>query len=244
MGLITITNLGGSIRIYDTRFAPQVTDVNVLKDGLQISRFGDVVRIAFIEGNWIDVVYSEVELFTFTSSIIPSDSLEFYDELWNILQDYCGCSTDVVTECTRLLEDDTPRMLEDSEYRSLELCEDASSLFVKLDQATPQTIINGNVSVNDPISAQHIATKAYVDSDADLTNIYVTFDSGAALTYLITVDIDTIGTYSLSSFVAPMTSATYKKNAVTAALPITLTIGDTLLITPDDYGKLKLSGKI
>ena len=31
MAEVTITNLGGSIRIYDTRFEPEVTDLTVLK---------------------------------------------------------------------------------------------------------------------------------------------------------------------------------------------------------------------
>jgi hypothetical protein len=79
---------------------------------------------------------------------------------------------------------------------------------------------------------------------ADLTNIYVKFDTGAALTYDITIDVDTQGTYSLASFSGGMSSATYKKNAVSASLPITLAIGDVLNIVPNAVGTIKLSGNI
>ncbi|MEX0598608.1 MAG: hypothetical protein WD512_19150, partial [Candidatus Paceibacterota bacterium] len=65
------------------------------------------------------ISYDEVELFTFTSSIIPSNSKEFYDELWNILEDYCDCAPEP-TDCSRLLEDGSARVLEDNELRLLE----------------------------------------------------------------------------------------------------------------------------
>jgi len=122
MALVWITNLGGSIRINDTRFAPEITNVDVLKDGLSIFRFGDVVRITFVAGNWIDIPFDEVELYTFTGSIVPVDSVEFFDELWKILEDYCDCSGCDCSECQRLLEDGSGRNLENNEPRELESC--------------------------------------------------------------------------------------------------------------------------
>ena len=41
---------------------------------------------------------------------------------------------------------------------------------VTLDQTTPQTIINGNLSGSDPVSAQHFATKEYVDKSVTFVN--------------------------------------------------------------------------
>jgi hypothetical protein len=122
MALVSITNLGGSIRINDTRFAPEITNVDVLKDGLAIFRFGEVVRITFVAGNWIDIRFDEVELYTFTSLIVPIDSVEFFDELWKILEDYCDCSTCDCSQCQRMLEDGTGRNLENNESRDLESC--------------------------------------------------------------------------------------------------------------------------
>jgi hypothetical protein len=92
MAEVTITNLGGSIRIYDTRFEPEVTDLTVLKDGISIKRFGNIVRITLVEGNWLDIDFNEVNLINFTYSTLPTDSEQFYDELWNIIEEYCDCS--------------------------------------------------------------------------------------------------------------------------------------------------------
>ena len=71
----------------------------------------------------------------------------------------------------------------------------------------------------------------------------VNFDSGSPLEYTITVDSDTAGTYTASSFGGSVTIATYEKNAVAATLPITVVATDTLKIIPDsDDGFVKLTG--
>jgi hypothetical protein len=117
---VTITNLGGSIKIYDTRFSPEVTDLTVLKDGISIKRFGNIVRLTLVEGNWLDIDYTEVLLINFTYSTTPTDSEEFYDELWKILEYYCDCSPSTPTECSRQLENGSVRLLEDGSLRLLE----------------------------------------------------------------------------------------------------------------------------
>jgi len=45
---------------------------------------------------------------------------------------------------------------------------DFDNYFLKLDQTTPQSIINGSASVIAPTSDLHIANKYYVDSNVDL----------------------------------------------------------------------------
>ena len=46
--------------------------------------------------------------------------------------------------------------------------DEADGYYLKLDQTTPQNIINGSASVIAPTSDLHIANKYYVDSNTDL----------------------------------------------------------------------------
>jgi hypothetical protein len=87
---VTVTNLGGSIRIVDNRDETETSTTTVLKDGVKISQFGDVCRITFKSGNWIDIQFDEVEVIGFTVSTIPSDSDEFYAALLAVMADYNG----------------------------------------------------------------------------------------------------------------------------------------------------------
>jgi hypothetical protein len=228
MAEVTITNLGGSIKVLDTRFSPEVTDLTVLKDGLSIKRFGNIVRLTLVEGNWIDIDYSEVVLINFTYSTTPTDSIEFYDEFWKILEDYCDCSTVQPSDCTRLLEDGTARLLEDSSPRLLE--EDCSS------GGGVWGTITGDIEDQTDL----------IDLISSLTpkvNCYFNFTVSVS-TASITIDIDTAGNYELESFSGAITSATYTINASPATLPFTLAIGDVFEATPDDIGILKLSGYV
>jgi hypothetical protein len=70
----------------------------------------------------------------------------------------------------------------------------------------------------------------------------VTFGSGVTLSFLITIDADSAGTYTAAAFSGGMASATYEKNGVGATLPITLIATDTLRIIPNASGVIKLTG--
>ena len=89
---VTVTNLGGSIRIVDNRDETETSTTTVLKDGVKIFQFGDVCRITFKSGAWIDILFDEVEVIGFTVSTIPSDSDEFYAALLAVMADYNGGS--------------------------------------------------------------------------------------------------------------------------------------------------------
>lgn len=88
MALVTITNLGGSIRIEDTRNTPEDTDVVVLKEGLVLSEFGDVCRLEFTNGIFFDCLFSDAEVFNFDSGSTPTDGEDFYDLLFSVLATY------------------------------------------------------------------------------------------------------------------------------------------------------------
>jgi hypothetical protein len=70
----------------------------------------------------------------------------------------------------------------------------------------------------------------------------VNFGTGVTLSFLITIDSDSAGTYTSAAFSGGMASATYEKNGVGATLPITVIATDTLRIIPNASGVIKLTG--
>lgn len=85
---VTIINLGGSIRIIDNRDTSSTIDV--LKDGVRLQKFGDICRILFKTGTWIDIPYDIAEVIGFDGSIIPASSNAFLVALQAVLTDYNG----------------------------------------------------------------------------------------------------------------------------------------------------------
>jgi hypothetical protein len=124
MASVTITNLGGSIRLQDVRFYPDVTDVEILKDGLVLTQFGDICRIRFTNGIPFDATFDEYEIIGFDGSIIPTTTQECYDAIWAVLADYGNASSGDCCACEessyRLLEDGSLRLLEEGCVRLLE----------------------------------------------------------------------------------------------------------------------------
>lgn len=87
---VTITNLGGSIRIVDNRDETETSTIEVLKDGVRLQKFGDICRILFKNGTWIDIRYDIAEVIGFKTSTIPTNSNEFLVALQAVLTDYNG----------------------------------------------------------------------------------------------------------------------------------------------------------
>ena len=84
---VTITNAGGRIEIVDIRNS-LTNNYNVLKDGLRLFLFGNIVRITFIDLTKIEISFDEVELINGSSSIFPVSGADFLSELNTILGDY------------------------------------------------------------------------------------------------------------------------------------------------------------
>lgn len=254
MASVTITNLGGSIRLQDVRFYPDVTDVEILKDGLVLTQFGDICRIRFTNGIAFDATFDEYEIIGFGGSIIPTDAQSCYDAIWAVLADYGNTSSGDCCACEdsgyRLLEDGSLRLLEEGCVRITEEGGDSPSVLTKNSVTGDGSLGTEIELVNDQLSPG--VRKIYSTDDSGvkgwnefgLTNIYVNFDVGATLSFDITIDIDTQGVYSNASFIAPMSSATYEINATPLALPFTLSIGDILTIIPNAEGSIKLSGNV
>jgi hypothetical protein len=124
MASVTITNLGGSIRLQDVRFYPDITDVEILKDGLVLTQFGDICRIRFTNGIPFDATFDEYEIIGFDGSVIPTTTQECYDAIWAVLADYGNTSSGDCCACEessyRLLEDGSLRLLEEGCVRLLE----------------------------------------------------------------------------------------------------------------------------
>jgi len=85
---VTIINLGGSIRIIDNRDTSST--IEVLKDGVRLQKFGDICRILFKTGTWIDIPYDVAEVIGFDGSVIPASSNAFLIALQAVLTDYNG----------------------------------------------------------------------------------------------------------------------------------------------------------
>ena len=103
----------------------------------------------------------------------------------------------------------------------------------------PVRYVNGTL-VGSKVGANWEIPDPVVDPKTLITS--VTFGSGVTLSYLITIDADTAGTYTSAAFSGGMASATYQKNGVGATLPITVVATDTLRITPNASGVIKLTG--
>jgi hypothetical protein len=174
MASVKITNLGGSIRLQDVRFYPDVTDVEILKDGLVLTQFGDICRIRFTNGIPFDATFDEYEIIGFDGSIIPTTTQECYDAIWAVLADYGNTSSGDCCACEessyRLLEDGSLRLLEEGCVRLLEDYEppavsiDWGDITGTLsDQTDLQDALDAKVNSNTPITG---ATKTKITYDA------------------------------------------------------------------------------
>lgn len=85
---VTITNNGGYITIDDNRDPAFASTLDVLKDGLDLLQFGDVLRIVYKDGTWFESLATQSEVVGLSGSITPSDGLEFYAAMWDVLADY------------------------------------------------------------------------------------------------------------------------------------------------------------
>ena len=85
---VTITNNGGYITIEDDRDVSLPSSIDVLKDGLDLLQFGDVVRIIYKDGTWFESLATQTEIVGFSGSITPSDGLAYYAAMWDVLADY------------------------------------------------------------------------------------------------------------------------------------------------------------
>ncbi len=103
----------------------------------------------------------------------------------------------------------------------------------------PVKYVNGTL-VGSKVGANWEIPDPVVDPKILITT--VTFGSGVTLDFTITIDADSAGTYTSATFSGGMASATYLKNGGAATLPFTLIATDTLTITPNATGVIKLTG--